>query len=51
MRLIMTANLFMIGVMLWWCAGNAPLIALAATTPLAIIFEWYRRSKYSAGLV
>jgi len=49
-RLLMTASLFMIGVMLWWCAENAPMVALAATLPLAIMLRLYERSRENAGM-
>jgi hypothetical protein len=49
-RFLMTANIFMIGTMLWWFAENDPLIALAATLPLAIMLSLYERSREDAGM-
>jgi len=49
-RFFMTANLFMIGIMLWWFAENDPLVALAATLPLAIMVRLYERSREDAGV-
>ena len=49
-RLLMTATLFMIGIMLWWFAENDPLVALAATIPLAIMVRLYERSREDAGM-